>query len=464
MKKYILLITTFCLTLGCSTDFTDLAPISNRNEADFFNTAGDLEASINASYAGLQDPGVYNRAYWTLFEMRSDNTDQGPDATGLARQYTEINQFTENSLNEQVDAAWSGSYRVIANCNVILDRINDVADIDTALKNRLIGEAIFLRSLMYYHLAVAFGNIPLQLTPFVPGDALTQVNATVVYAQLEEDLVVAENNLPVSYPQSDIGRATKGAAATLLAKVQLTLGKNTDAQTTLRRIINNYNYILLPNYANLWGPENENNAESIFEVQFTSGGIGQGSFLSNEFSPSGDLQVGQGFGRNRPTDKLIETFEPGDLRFEPSIGTSFISSAGEVIEQNYGKKHLSNPPTENDSDTNFIVFRYSDVLLMLAEALGETPESYSLINQVRNRAGLGNIDSSTPGSFQDKLLKERQVELAFENHRWADLKRFGVVNEKLLEAESSVINAADIKDLFFIPQREMDINTNFIQN
>ncbi len=464
MKKLIIILITICFTSACSEDFTDLAPISNRNEADFYNTADDFEASINASYAGLQDPGVYNRAYWTLFEMRSDNTDQGPDATGLARQYTEINQFTENTLNEQVDAAWSASYRVIANCNVILDRIDNVSDIDESLKNRITGEAIFLRSLMYYHLAIAFGNIPLQLTPFVPGDGLTQVDASTVYNQLASDLPIAENNLPISYSVGDVGRATKGAAATLLAKIQLTLGNNSDAEATLRRIINNYNYELEPSYADLWGASNENNQESIFEVQFISGGIGQGTFLTNEFSPSGDLQTGQGFGRNRPTEDLVSAFEEGDLRFEPSLGTTYLNNAGEVVEQNHVRKYQSNPPTENDSDNNFVVFRYADVLLMLAEALGESTESYDLINEVRTRAGLENINASTPGSFAEKLLNERRLELAFENHRWADLKRFGVVNDRLIEAESQVIDASNIRDLFFIPQREMDINTNFVQN
>jgi hypothetical protein len=101
---------------------------------------------------------------------------------------------------------------------------------------------------------------------------------------------------------------------------------------------------------------------------------------------------------------------------------------------------------------------------MLAEAIGESSESYDLINRVRARAGLGPIDGDTPGSFQEKLLSERQVELAFENHRWADLKRFGVVTERVMAAESDVINASDIRNLFFIPQREMDINPNFTQN
>lgn len=463
MKKIIIILVTICMTSACSDDFTDLAPISNRNEADFFNNADDFVASLNASYAGLQEVGVYGRAYWALFEMRSDNTDQGPDATGLARQYTEINQFTEDPLNEQVDAAWSGSYRVIANNNVILDRIAET-EIDTELKDRIIGEALFLRSLMYYHLAVAFGNIPLQLTPFQPGDELTQVDAATVYNQLVTDLTLAEGNLPVSYPSSDLGRATKGAAATLLAKVHLTLGNSTEAETVLRRIISDYGYDLVPNYGDLWGPANENNVESIFEVQFISGGIGQGSALTNEFSPSGDLQTGQGFGRNRPTTAMENAFEPDDERFAVSMGTSWTNVDGEEVEQNYVRKYESDPPTENDADNNFVVFRYADVLLMLAEALGESSESYELINEVRARAGLDDIDATSPGSFQEKLLGERQVELAFENHRWADLKRFGVVQERLLAAESAVINAGDIRNLFFIPQREMDINTNFVQN
>jgi len=464
MKKIYLLLIAVILFSGCESDFTDLAPISNRNEADFFRNSDDFLVALNASYAGLQEEGVYGRSYWVLFEMRSDNTDQGPDATGLARQYTEINQFTEGPLNEQVDAAWSASYRVIANCNVILSRIENVDGISDDVRNGIKGEALFLRSLMYYHLAVAFGNIPLQLVPFVPGDELNQTSANDVYQQLISDLTEAEAYLPIAQSAANKGKATKGAVATLLAKVQLTTGQNSQAETTLRRIVGSYNYSLVPDYASLWGVANENNSESIFEVQFLSGGIGQGSSLTNEFSPSGDLQTGQGFGRNRPTDALRGLFESEDSRFNSSMGTSYINSSGEEVSQNYIKKFFSNPPTENDSDNNFVVFRYADVLLMLAEAIGESDESYSFINQVRTRAGLSPINSSSPGSFKEKLLKERQLELAFENHRWADLKRFNMVSEKLTEAESEVINATDIRDLFFIPQREMDINPNFTQN
>ncbi|MET6991659.1 RagB/SusD family nutrient uptake outer membrane protein [Sediminicola arcticus] len=462
MKNIFILLIAILVLSSCSEDFTDLAPISNRNEADFYTTENDFVAAINASYAGLQKKGVYGRGYWTMFEMRSDNTDQGPDATGLSRQFAEINAFTEDPLNEQITSAWTDSYGVIANCNVILARIEGVT-MNEDIKKRIIGEALFLRSLMYYHLAVAYGNIPLQLVPFVPGDQLTQVDATSVYAQLITDLATAEANLSISYAADNKGRATKGAAATLLAKVLLTNNQKSEAAVALRKIIGNYNYELLDNYSNLWGASNENNKESIFEVEFASGGIGQGSAFTNDFSPSAFLQTGQGFGRNRPTVEMENSYVTGDLRFPSSMGTSYVNATGETVLANYVRKYESDPPTENDSDINFVVFRYSDVLLMLAEAIGESNEAYDLINQVRDRAGLDPIDATMPGTFSEKLLEERQLELAFENHRWADLKRFGVAAEKVNGAEP-FISAGSVRSLFFIPQREIDINTNFVQN
>jgi len=460
MKKIIISL-IIGITVSACSDFTDLAPISNRNESAFYNNADDFIFGLNASYAMLQLEGVYGRAYWTMFEMRADNTDQGPDQTGLARVYTQINEFTEDALNEQIDAAWTGSYKVIANSNVILDRIGSI-DMDATLKSQIIGEALFLRSLMYYHLAVAFGNIPLQLTAFVPGDVLVQTNADAVYTQLVGDLTTAETNLSATNAQ--VGRATKGAAATLLAKVMLTQGNKSGAETVLNRIISTYGYSLMDPYSDLWGAANENNGESIFEVQFISGGIGQGSTFTNDFSPSADLQNGEGFGRNRPTLAMQNSYEVNDLRFAASMDSSYVNGAGLTILARYVRKFESNPPNPNDADINFVVFRYSDVLLMLAEALGETAAGYIEINKVRTRAGLPDIDAATPGTFDEKLLHERQVELAFENHRWADLLRFGVAAQKVNEAEP-FISVSAVRLLFLIPQREMDINaTTFTQN
>jgi len=316
---------------------------------------------------------------------------------------------------------------------------------------------------MYYHLAVAYGNIPLQLQPFTSGEVLEQVDAMTIYEVLNTDLRLAEENLPAFYPASDIGRATKGAAATLLSKVLLMQGQNTAAEIVLRRIINEYDYELLNNYVDIWGVNNENNKESIFEVQFMGGGIGQGSAFTNEFSPSAFLQTGSGFGRNRPTESLINSYDPEDKRLDASIGTSYVNAQGEITLANFVRKYESDPSSENDSDVNFIVFRYADVLLMLAEAVGESDESYQLINEVRERAGLAGIDSGTSGTFEEKLLMERQHELAFENHRWTDLIRFDFEREAFQNAEP-LIDPSDVRELFLIPQRELDINPNFVQN
>ena len=463
MKNTIIIsILTLSLIISCSEDFTDLAPISDRNVVNFYQTAGDFEVAVNGIYGALQERGCYNESYWIMQELRSDNTFWA--ASGLAEIIVVLDDFEEFADNEIALRAWNDSYLGISRANIVLSRIGDI-DMDASLKNQFIGEALFLRSLFYYHLAVSFENIPLVLTEtqsVEEGTEHVQVPSATIYNQLLIDLADAENRLPTSYSGSDVGRATKGAAATLLAKIQLTVGDNSAAASTLRGVMN-LGYSLLPNYADLWGVENEHNAESIFEVEF-QGGLGtEGNLFTNQFSAPLGQGVVSGF-RNQPEPDLLAAYEPGDLRFSASIDTFYIDNGGEahsitIDGQSWTIKYgTENPFNDEDGPNNFVVFRYADVLLMLAEALGESDEAYGLINQVRNRAGLGPIDASTPGSFAEKLLQERRVELAFENHRWADLRRFGVAQSYLQNTESK------FRELFLIPQRELDLNPNFSQN
>ena len=180
----------------------------------------------------------------------------------------------------------------------------------------------------------------------------------------------------------------------------------------------------------------------------------QGNVFTNQFH--GDLSASVTSGqRNIPERDLVDAYEDGDLRFEASLEGVTEDNTGWPIK--YG---TTNPFSEDDAPNNWVVFRYADVLLMLAEALGEGPDAYDLINQVRARAGLDPVDASSPGSFSDKLLQERRVELAFENHRWADLLRFGAA-ESVMSAQGKPVNG---KLLFAIPQRELDLNSNFTQN
>lgn len=445
---------------GCSSKFTDLAPISQRNTESFYKTSGDFVAAVNATYKVLQAGGTYNQSYWVLFEQRSDNTDQGSDGTGLGAELTQVENFLEIATNGIVETAYVDTYKGIARANIVLDRIDKIS-FDETLKNRLKGEALFLRSLFYYQAAIAFGNIPLELHESVANEQKTQVDAATIYAQLEQDLKIAEGWLPAKYTGSDVGRASKGAAAILLAKVQLLLGKKTEAAQVLRRIITDNNYRLVT-YDKLWGLENKNNPESIFEVQFKGGGTGTGNWFTNAFTPL--LFSSTGTYKNRPTNEMVKAYESKDLRFKLSMDTIYTNAAGQVITNSrndarfivkYGK---TNAFGENDASYNFPVFRYADVLLSLAEALGETDESYTLINEIRRRANLDPISRTTAGTFEDKLLRERRIEFAFENHRWPDLLRF--------KKAESVLQGIGKKPrlLYPIPQRELDINKSFKQN
>ena len=220
--------TVFLLGLlgACSEDFTDLAPISQRNVQNFYQTATDMEVAVNAAYSALLLNGTYNESYWIMQEMRSDNTDQGPGTTGLARERAVIEDFDEISTSEIVTNAYVDSYLCISRCNIVLERIGPI-EMDQSLKDQLRGEVLFLRSLMYYHLTVSFGNIPLIITEtrsVEEGKDHVQVSADVIYGQIIQDLVEAGPLLPVSYASNNIGKATRGAAETLLAKLYLTVG------------------------------------------------------------------------------------------------------------------------------------------------------------------------------------------------------------------------------------------------
>lgn len=458
------LITTVVLS-GCDS-FVDKPPISNPTKEAFYTTQEDFETAINGAYDALQQEGTFSNNYWVLFEMRSDNTDQGPDVTGLARALFEINQFIERSGSEIVQQTWIDTYDGIERCNIILDQIDNLPD--GSFQDRVRGEALFLRSLYYYHAAVAWGSITLK-TEATRGadDAADITNQTdgpgPVYDQIAGDLETAQGLLPSRYSDdTHLGKATAGAANALLGKVYLTMGQQEDAASALQRVIDSGEYHLLSDYEDLWGPDNENNAESIFEVQYTTTS-GEGSPFTNTFSPSADLQTGEGLAENRPTEAMVDAyFDLDGPRFQTSMDTSYVDAQGELQLARYVTKFESDPFANFNAENNWIVLRYADVLLMMAEAIGPTGttaegrDGWDLINEVRARAGLSDVPED---NFYERLLQERRVELAFESHRWPDLKRFeqyidGVAQDRVSEEISDL---SGFNMLFPIPQREVDV-------
>lgn len=462
MKKLTsyLLILPFVFAAGCSDDFTSLAPQSERNAENFYQTDTDFITAINGAYRALADNDAYGRNYTLLFEMRSDNTSNGGGNTGLAETLFRIETFNEQEDASELETTWSGGYAGIASTNTILARLGGVELTNPDLENRIRGEALFIRSLFYYNLAVIFGNIPLQLDEVTgPNVEINQVPAAEIYAQIAQDLAEAEQLLPASYSGSDAGRATSGAAATLLGLAELTAGNNAAAEQALRRVVDSNQYELIPDYAGIWGPANENNAESIFEIQYKAGGTGTGSGYTDFYTPFGNSGgVGGGNAPQLITDDVLSIFDENDERF---WGGTFDSTLveGEENYTYYVKKFESTPFDVFDSDNNFVVFRYADVLLMLAEAIGESPEAYGLINQVRERAGLISPVEQEPGTFEEKLLLERRREFAIESKRWQDLLRFGVapgVMSSHLQEEGDNVSESDVRLIYPIPRREID--------
>ena len=473
--RYSTLFAALLLTLlwtGCD-GFTDLAPISQRSVDEYYDQARDFEVALNGAYSALQTEGTYGRNYWVLFEMRADNTDQGGDVTGLARALAVINDFEESTTSEILQNSWSASYRGIERTNVILSQL-ETFEGEASFEDQVRGEALFIRSLLYYNLAVAFGPVQLKLEPTPPSDPGasaqqdTQVDSpTAIYEQIAQDLEEAQGLLPASRSDDAIHRATSGAANTLLGKVYLTIGESSQAQTALERVVASGNYQLLPDYANLWGPANEHNDESIFEVEFRAGGVGEGSGYTNTFAPAsryvlpgGSTLEGEGLAENRPTESMVAAYADAGERFDASMDTVYTDATTGQQSARYIRKFESQPFSNLDADNNWPVFRYADVLLMLAEAVGgngtinDGRSGWDLINEVRDRAGLGPV---TQDNFYQRLLQERRVELAFENHRWGDLKRFDA--QYGIDITSAFDEAGRTPDrlLFPIPQREVDV-------
>lgn len=450
LKTLLLVFPAFILAVSCGDDFTILAPQSERNVENFYQTDSDFRVAVNGAYAGLASNHSYGRNYMLLHEMRSDNTSNAGGATGLAESLERITEFRELATASELENTWAGGYSIIARTNTILGRIENANLDNPALGDRIRGEALFIRSLVYYNLAVSFGNIPLQLEEVTtPSVEINQVSASAIYNQIIEDLSTAEDLLPPSYSGNDIGRATSGAAATLLGLVHLTEGDSGQAEASLRRVVDSGEYDLVPNYADIWGPSNENNIESIFEIQYKSGGSGSGSGFTEYYSPDLSISGGVG-GGNVPqgvTDDLLSVYDAEDDR-----ANSFGLTEDDV---DYLNKYDASQSIAFDSDVNFIVFRYADVLLMLAESLGDTPEAWNLIDEVRERAGLTEPAINQGLTFEEALLLERRREFVGENKRWPDLLRFGAAPQVMAEFSPN-ISENNVRLLYPIPQREID--------
>ncbi|MHA4810927.1 RagB/SusD family nutrient uptake outer membrane protein [Flavitalea flava] len=464
-----LLMAVLCISIlaSCSKDFLNVVPTDRIPKQEFYKTESDLTAAIYGIYSAQKTLYISNElALYNLEETRSDNTNQN---YGRQTEHKAADNFTMQAGSTTVSGMWSSAYNCINLCNALIDRAPAV-QMDDTKKKQLIGEALFIRGQVYFLLLQDYGGVPLRLHETVAlsgNNNLARSSVDSVYLQIIGDLTTASASLPANYTGADIGRATSYAAYGLLGKVQLQKGDNTAAVAALRKVVfPGSPYSLLPNYADLWNPATKNSAESIFELQFLP--PLNGSNLWNYFAPTSLGVPGGNNGNtspNTPTQDLIDAYEPGDIRLNASL-------AYDPVLRPYILK-FKDPAVSvgNDARNNFPILRYADAMLLLAEALGETTESYDLINLVRDRANLGPISAATPGTFIDKVMHERQVELAFECHRWHDLLRMGtakalsIMNSNLAHEFPGVGIVIDAHQLIApLPLTETQTNTLAGQN
>ncbi len=483
--KYSSIILFILLFTACD-DFLNEVPKDTVNSSNFYKTEADAIAAINAAYQPLQWPKLFNLRMWTS-DIFAGNSIVGAGGGTDGQETQDLANFVTTPDNAGVLDLWRGPAPGILYSNVVLEKVPAI-EMDEALKNRILGEAKFLRGLYYFILVRYFGDVPLILTPQYPGDDLrpSRTPATEVYAQIIKDFTEASEQLPSreSYGSGDVGRASKGAALGMLAKVYLTL-RQWEQVVALCEQIETLGYALNDNYADNFSPLTENSIESLFEVQYfgkTAASFwnddNQASWTSAFTGPRNSNMVEGGYGWNQPTQEFIDAYEPGDLRMDITVlyegGEQFdgqdysasYSTTGYNLRKFLVPRSLSS--AYDTSPLNFPVLRFADVLLMKAEALNElsrTTEAEDPLNEVRNRAGLGDLTGLSQNAFRDAVLHERRMELAFEGHRWFDLIRVQNGNYGLEFLHSiGKINASEKFLLLPIPQLERAANPNLTQN
>lgn len=492
--KLVIVILSFLAVAGCGRSFLEQSPEATLTGANFWKTESDLKQGVVGAYRSLRDLGLFD--YWLFSEMRSDNTTFQYNAAQRGQENREfVDQFMLNSANTLLQDFWQKSYTGIARCNDVLYHASDI-DMTEESRQQAIGEVKVLRAFHYFNLVRQFGGVPLIVASAQsPDEAYSEGRASIdeVYLLIIADLQDAAEKLPSTYAASDKGRVTSGTANALLGKVYMTRKDFTQALSYLREVTS---YSLMPDYADIFKPGFKNNVESIFEIQYLGSDANLSSNFMYQFAPfnSGNVvtqdigtTLSYNAGWNTPTRDLIDAYEEGDTRKSVSLAENF-ELDGSVYEVPYVTKFNHGFVQPGQTDVNFPIIRYADVLLEIAECLNEQAfvpggEAFELLNLIRNRAGLeaktvnhADINLRVPDqeSFRQAIMHERQVELAFENHRWYDLVRTGkavqVLNEHGQRENAAnpqypngTYQVTENKLLLPIPQREVDLD-NLEQN
>lgn len=421
------------MIISCNDDFVDIKEEGVTVGSDFFKTQEDAMKATNAIYSFLRSWENTGFPAQNIIGVTGDDVIKGSNP-GDASFINDFDQFKYNTSTDGINGYWIGQWQALNRANQVITNVPNI-DMDAALKTRLVAESKMLRAYFYFNLVRVYGGVPifdgLQTNYNIPRNSADEV-----YAFIIKDLTEAAAILPLSYPATDVGRVTKGAALGLLSKVYLYHKEYQKAYDTSNLVIG-MGYSLDPDYNHLFRPAGEFGSESVFEVNCGC----SAEFGGSQYAEVQGVRNQYGWGFFTPSPALENAFEPGDIRKELTIlreGETTIE--GDVIKKGdpnsvdtynqkvYVPSALNNTSCGVGSIQNVRILRFADILLINAEAaneIGNTAVAITNINKVRTRAGLPNTTASTKTTIQAAVWQERRVELAMENDRFLDLVRTG---------------------------------------
>ena len=471
MKKRFHLFLFSLLTLFSCQGILDKEPLGILDADSFLQTSDDAIQTINAAYEPLMFNNSNNNFYWAFAEVTSDEAIAGGDGSRVG--ITELEFFTYTPRTAEFNDFWNVNYTGIAQCNTVLDKVPSI-EMEEDLKNRILGEAHFLRAYYYFLLTQVFGDVPM-LLKITPPDEL-QIPKTAkseIYNQIILDCDQAALWLPVE-PSSEIGRATKGAAYALAAKTFIYEKNWNKTLEYVGKIKDLSTYELVQDYEDNFKKDFQNNSESVWEIQHANLELGLGNFL-NQWWKSKKAE-GYGYADVRP--EFVDAFEVGDPRFKFTVASNNDSYFSFIFKPSYSstgygvRKYLQDTTVTqaSDGDINYTAIRYAEVLLWEAEALtelGQVQEAQAPLEEVRARARAQAVDptitlpmiiTTDQNEMRMAIRHERQVELGFEMHRFFDLVRWGIAGDVLPDFQVGK------HEVFPIPQTEIDLNPALLQN
>jgi hypothetical protein len=473
------------LSAGCSLQEDPYGFISQGN---FYKTEADANAALIYAYAILPEIEYYSRGFITVTELPTEDITLKPDA-GASN--FEFDRLAVRADNVDLTTTWRYAYIGVNRANAVIANVPNVKDMSEANRNELVGEAYFLRALHYFNIVRLFGSAPLRTAPVT---SLSQTDAA--KASIQDIYGLITNDLKQSIALTDLtrrdGRANRVAAWGLLAKVDATLASAkltsspgydfvtdaaalyAEAKTMSNSALTATGYGLDPNLKDIYDVTKKAGPEHIFDVAVDRTGLSEGNYSKlpllfipyidgATFTLSDGTSVKSGYNHYLTEGALYNSFDAADKRkldLIPNtvrVGTVTRTLGITDYSRPFSRKYLDPFQVGEQTSANTPVLRYSDVLLLYAEACGPTADGYTAINRIRSRANIAPLAAGLSATaFRDAIIQERAWELCFEGNRLFDLRRSHKMEEILVQRYGKTITGDPY--YFPIPTREVDLN------